>query len=59
MTVSFRYKRVQYKEGGYLWRGSEVDNAIQLDVLAKLVVQPPMPVLVDGPFGLIQAFTLI
>lgn len=45
--------------GMYLGRCSEVDDTVQLDVLAKLVVQPAMPVLVDGPFGLIQAFALV
>lgn len=43
----------------YLWWSSEVNNPVQLDVLAKLVVEPAVQVLVDGPFSLIEALALV
>lgn len=45
--------------GGYLRWSSEIDDTIQLNVLAKLAVQPAVPVLVHGPFCLIHALVLI
>lgn len=45
--------------GGYLRWSSEIDDTIQLNVLAKLAVQPAVPVLVHGPFCLIHARVLI
>lgn len=43
----------------YLWWCSEVDDAVQLDVFAKLVVQPAVPVLVDWPFRVSQTLALV
>lgn len=43
----------------YLWWSSEVDDTIQLNVLAKLAVQPAMPVLVHSPLCLIHALALV
>lgn len=43
----------------YLWWCSEVDDAVQLDVFAKLAVQPAVPVLVDWPFCVIQTLALV
>lgn len=45
--------------GRYLGRSSEVDNTVQLNVLAKLAVQPAVPVLVHGPFCVVHALVLI
>ena len=43
----------------YLWRSSEVDDAVHLDLLAELGVQPAVPVLVDGPLFLRHTAALI
>lgn len=43
----------------YLRWSSQVDDTIQLNVFAKLAVQPAVPVLVHGPLRLVQALTLI
>lgn len=45
--------------GSDLRLGPQVDDAIQLNVFAKLAVQPAMPVLVDGPLRLIHTLALI
>lgn len=43
----------------YLGWSSQVDDTIQLNILAKLAVKPAVPVLVHRPFCLIQALALI
>ena len=39
--------------------GTQVDDAIQFNLFAKLMVQPAMPVLVYGPLRLIYTLTFI
>lgn len=45
--------------GVYLGCSSEVNDTIQLNIPAKLAVQPAVPVLVHRPLGLIQTLALI
>lgn len=40
-------------QGVYLWFGPQVNDAIQLDVLAEMFMQPTVPVLINGPLRLI------
>ena len=43
---------------GYLWGGPEVDNALQLHLVAKLLHQEGVPVLVDRPLCSVDAAQL-
>lgn len=43
----------------YLRWCPEINDAIKLDILAKLAVQPAMPVLVHWPFSVVHALVLI
>lgn len=58
-TTDISKAKYTHYERVYLWWGSEVDDTIQLNVLAKLAVQPAMPVLVHSPLGLIHALALV
>lgn len=43
----------------YLWFSPQVDDAVQLNVLPKLLMQPAVPVLIDRPLCFIHTLTLI
>lgn len=38
----------------YLWISTKIDHGVQLNLGLELSEEPRMPVLVDGPLGLIQ-----
>lgn len=45
--------------GFYLWSGSKINDSIQFKALAKLVIHPVMPVLINCPLSFIHAFRFI
>ena len=43
----------------HLWSGSKINDSIQFKALAKLVIHPVMPVLINGPLCFIHAVRFI